>query len=353
MAELEWRLTGSARSPRLHADLADQIPSADTYVLVLIDGLGDAQLGHPNAGALDSASKGSIDAPFPTTTTVSMASIATGLLPIEHGLLGHLIWVPELEEIVNSLKWIIPGGSPVEIDTASYLPSPNLWERLTAAGIEAITVQPGQFATTPLTRCLYRGCRFESTWNHADFESAIVELSRTDKRLIFGYLPEIDFAAHLFGHNSAEYAEALRSVEAVWDAIAARLPDRVALIGTGDHGHIDYAPDDKFMIDRRTFAGLTLFGDTRALYAKGAPTAIAQAADSLPATWFPREEMMHWWGPSDDVVPTILDRMPDGVFMADPGRVLIPGHMDKRLIGYHGGLDPRELKIPLLVAEPL
>ena len=40
---------------------------------------------------------------------------------------------------------------------------------------------------------------------------------------------------------------------------------------------------------------------------------------------------------------------PDGAFVADHGRVLLPGHMDKRLVGYHGGLDPGEILIPVLV----
>jgi len=42
MAELEYRSTGSARSPRLQPELADNIPQAATYVLCLFDGLGAA-----------------------------------------------------------------------------------------------------------------------------------------------------------------------------------------------------------------------------------------------------------------------------------------------------------------------
>ena len=353
MAELEWRLTGSALSPLLQADLADQIPSADTYVLILIDGLGAAQLDHPAAGSLAGASRATFDAPFPTTTTVSLASVSTGHVPLTHGLLGHIIWIPELEAVANSLKWIAPGGAPIDIDTSSYLPSPNLWERLRAGGVEPITVQPGQFDHTPLSEALYRGCRFEPVWDTAEFANAVVELSSVSNRLIFAYLPEVDFAAHLFGQQSDEYSAAVRTVASAWDSISARLRPNVAMVGTADHGHIDYTETDKFFITRDIARAVRLFGDPRALYVKGPEDAISALGEVLPATWFSQEEIMTWWGPETTSDAAILDRMPDGVFMADPGRVLIPGHMDKRLIGYHGGLDPRELKIPLLIAEPL
>ncbi|NIR38997.1 MAG: alkaline phosphatase family protein, partial [Actinobacteria bacterium] len=62
---------------------------------VLFDGLGDGQLHHPAAAALAASRRAAIDAPFPTTTTVSLATIATGRSPAEHGLLGYQLWIPE------------------------------------------------------------------------------------------------------------------------------------------------------------------------------------------------------------------------------------------------------------------
>ena len=351
MAELEWRLTGKAPSPRLHMALAAAVPEARTYIVLLMDGLGTHQLSHPDSSSLRDAYHHTLDAPFPTTTTVSLSTVATGLAPLEHGLLGHHIWLPERSIVANSLKWIARGGSPIDIDTTTYLPGPNLWERLAATGVEPITVQPGRFANTPLSRALYRGCRFEPVWDNEELARAIVELACTGPRLIFGYLPEIDFAAHLFGQTSSEYAGALRSVAVTWDAIVNHLPPQVTLIGTADHGHIDYLHEDKFLIDPKMAKGLTLFGDPRALYAKGDRRSIERCREAMPATWFDQPDILNWWGPEASVRPEFAERMPDGVFLADQGRLLIPGHMDKRLIGYHGGLDPRELKIPLLVAE--
>ena len=85
VAELEERLTSRRVAPPLHPDLAALIPVADTYVVVLFDGLGDAQLDHPAATSLNAARVAAIDAPFPTTTTVSMATVATAALGPQGG----------------------------------------------------------------------------------------------------------------------------------------------------------------------------------------------------------------------------------------------------------------------------
>ena len=68
VAEIEHRMTGDSRSPRL-AD-PSLVPDAETYVIVLFDGLGVAQLNHPAARSFVGASVAELEAPFPTTTNV-------------------------------------------------------------------------------------------------------------------------------------------------------------------------------------------------------------------------------------------------------------------------------------------
>jgi hypothetical protein len=89
VAELERRLIGSSPSPGLHPPLAEAIPESDSYVLVLFDGLGVGQLDHPAAADLRDSLVAPIDAPFPSTTTVSLATVATALPPSQHRLHGY------------------------------------------------------------------------------------------------------------------------------------------------------------------------------------------------------------------------------------------------------------------------
>lgn len=353
MAELEQRLTGTSVSSPLSPNIGELIPQAATYLLVLIDGLGAFQLDHPAAGPLAHAHRATIDAPFPTTTTVSLATVATALPPIRHGLIGHFLLLHGHPRPVNGLRWVDTTGTAVPSYAPGVLPAPNLWERLGAAGVESITVQPAGFEGTPLTRALYRGCRFEPATTTRDWVQAALDLALVPGRLIFAYHPAVDVAAHMHGPRSPEYANALRDVANAWHRMADRLPHHVSMIGTADHGVVPIPQSGKYLLHGDHTRGLTLFGDPRSLYVRGPRSIIEDVGSNLPADWRPQSALRRLWGPEQSpdgpraTAPTLA---PDGAWLAHEGHVLLPGHMDRRLVGYHGGLDPRELKIPLLVA---
>jgi len=347
VAELEARLGGEPPTARLAPEVADAIPDADSYVLVVFDGMGAGQLAHPSAASLAEDVRGTLDAPFPTTTTVGLATIATGLPPSQHGLLGYQLFLPEHQLVANTIKWTTLWGDPLEIQTEAFLPQPNLWERLTAIGREPITVQPGNFANSPLSKALYRGCRFEPVFNQSELVSAAVELAAGPGRLILVYVPHVDFAAHMYGQESAAYREAIREAVSVWEGIRHGLPTRAVAVAAADHGHVDIPGQHQIRIEKSREAGLILYGDSRVMFVRGDGEALA---GDLPAQWVPISEMGHWWGPGPHH-PDFEQRAPDGVLVVDPDYALLHSHSDKRLIGQHGGLSEAELQVPLLVAD--
>lgn len=357
-AELERRLAGSSPTPGLHDRLAGRIPEAPTYILFMIDGLGVHQLDHPAAAGLADSLQGVLDAPFPTTTTVSLASVATALPPGRHGLIGHFVLLAGHPVPVNSLRWVDAAGRKMDGRAAGFLPGPNLWERLRAAGVEPISVQSAAYADTPLTKALYRGCRFEGAATLDHFVTAASELAEAPGRLIFAYYPEVDMAAHMHGTNSPEYAGALAAAAFLWEGIGARLPSGAVMVGFADHGVIAASERGKHRIHRRDAPGLTLYGDPRALYVRGPAEQIEQLAAGLPAAWHPRERLERLWGTPEagggrmPIGPPAPVVKPAGALLARDRCVLLPGHMDKRMVGYHGGLTPEELEIPLLITAP-
>ena len=346
MAELELRLTGSAPNRGLDPDLAATIPDAESFIFVLFDGLGDHQLSHPAAAPLLADRVGVIDAGFPTTTTVSMATVATGLTPAEHGLLGYQLWVPETGHIVNTIKWTTLWGEPLEHDLGGFLPTPNLWERLKAHGLEPVTLQPWGFDDSAMSRMLYRGCRFEPWSDEDDAADAAVQLAEVPGRFVFLYVPHLDFAAHVTGQDSADYAEAMTIIARVWERITRSLPDHVTAVGTADHGHVDIAEDQRVRIPDTAHQDRRFGGDPRAPFVYGE---VASLAAELGVEWLSRAEMQHWWGPGDRH-PAFDDRVPAGVLLPEPGSVVFHKHGDDRLIGQHGGLSDEERLIPLLVS---
>ncbi len=345
VSELEHRMTGSSPSPRLHPHLADLIPVGHSYVLFVFDGLGTLQLDHPDAASLAASHLATIDAPFPTTTTVSLATIATGRPPSQHGLLGYQLWMPEVDEVVNTIKWTTLWGEPIDYETEPFLPAPNLWERLGAAGREPITVQPGHLQGSALSKLLYRGCRFEPAYTVDEIVEATVQLAAEPGRLVFSYLPHIDFTAHVYGQASDEYAVAVKTVATAWHTATHHMPAGTTLIGTGDHGHIDF--DRQVKIAKPDHTDRTFYGDGRAMFVKGDGAALA---GSLPATWFSLDQMKDWWGP-EPRHKAFNSRSPDGVLVADDDTLLLHRHSDDRMIGNHGALTDSERLVPLLVRD--
>lgn len=344
MSEIEIRLTGSAPLEGLGAGVGDEIEDTSTIVMVLFDGLGVAQLADPRAAGLAGSMAATLEAGFPTTTSTSLATVATGLSPARHGVVAHLTWMPEHGRVVNTLKWVDLAGDPVAHEYETLLPAPNLWERVRRAGVEPITVQPGDFRATPLTRALYRGARFEGIWGVDDLIDATVQLASQPGRLVFTYVPQIDFAGHVFGFDSEEFTEALATATRIWSEIRRRLPPGASLIGTADHGLIEYPEDRKLLIRERRFDGLRFAGDPRGLHLWCGPDD-AEALREL--TGGELADPLQLLGP--DPSPSALERIGSRILLAPQGVVLLPRGFDKRLRAYHGGVDPREVEIPLLI----
>jgi hypothetical protein len=342
IAEIETRLTGSAPSPRLSEP--DSIPEAETYVLILFDGLGMAQLEHEKAATFRSASTGRLDSPFPSTTNVSLATVASGLTPAQHGQVSHLTWYPDLGKVVNTLKWVTVHGEHVSYDYAGLIPRPNLWERLRAAGLEPVTVQPRDFQTSPLTRAMYRGARFEGAWDASDLVDATVALARAPGRLVFTYVPFVDVAGHVFGQGSDEFGEAMKTAALVWDGIVAGLPPGTALVGTADHGLMEVSEKDKILVRDPRFDPLRFAGDPRGVHLWGDAGPIDELADTTGGELVDPLSLL---GPSAS--KKTLSHVGDRLLLAPDGRAILPRGFDKRLRCYHGGLMPEEVEIPLLV----
>lgn len=344
IAEIEGRFTGDPAWSGLSSDLAASIPDASTYVVVLFDGLGIAQLEHPDAAGLRAAMAGKLDAPFPTTTSVSLATVATGLPPSKHGQVAHLTWLEDVGQIVNTLKWVNLAGDPVTYDYRSLLPAPNLWERLRLGGFEPITVQPGDFNASPLTRATYRGARFESIWDHQELAEATVQLAAERKRLVFSYFPAVDVSGHVFGQTSDEFAAAIRQAVRVWETIATGLPRDAVLLGTADHGLSEFTEAQKQIVRDPRFDDLRLGGDTRGVQMWAEPELVEAFADLTSGTVCDPSDLV---GP--DLDPVARSRLGESVVLAPDDKAIIPKGFDKRLRCYHGGLSPREMEIPLLV----
>ncbi|MFV1999747.1 MAG: alkaline phosphatase family protein [Acidimicrobiia bacterium] len=347
VAEIEARATGTSPSLRLDPELSQKIPHGRSTVLVLFDGLGSHQLSHQQATHLASAHVGDIDAPFPTTTTVSLASVATGLPPVAHGLIAYQLWNPRVGHVVNTIHMTTMFGDRIDQDHGSFLPESNLWERLSHSGTEPICVQPEHFDRTPLSLALYRGASFTPYGSLDEALDRTVELARTPGAFVFLYVPHIDFAAHVSGQSSEDYGIAMANADGLWARLMTDLGDETTLIGTSDHGHIDIKEQNKVRLVQEQVRDLIVYGDARALFVRGDGATLAR---DLPADWIPIDKTTALWGPGPRH-ETFDERKPDGILFAHDARAIFHPRANDRLIGHHGGLSDEERVIPLLVRD--
>ena len=102
-------LLGPGGTERLPSWMPEPVAGADQVVLLVLDGLGWEQLkARPHlAPTLASMAGGAIHTIVPSTTATALTSIATGLAPGEHGVMGYRIEVHG--EVLNVLRWTTAG----------------------------------------------------------------------------------------------------------------------------------------------------------------------------------------------------------------------------------------------------
>ncbi len=349
VAELERRLTGHSPTRGLRSDLADLIPAARNYLLVVIDGLGAGQLSHPDAEPLRAFHRADLEAPFPTTTTVSLSTICTGLTPLRHGVIGYRQWFPDLGKVVSLLRWTDLSGRHVNYHTASVLPAPNLWERLAARQVRGQIVQPAAFFDTPLSRMLYRGAEMRGYSSPLEVDPAYLT-SAPKRTLAVVYYHLLDVAAHEGGQGSPAYRQAMTVASRLWERMAGRLPSDTVLVGTSDHGHFDIPPEGKIKLSRSDTEGLRWWGDSRSLMVRGPEERIEALARRTGSQIVSARTVRRWLGPGP-AHPDLEQRMPDALLLAPENVGIFPKGMDTRMTGHHGGLTAAEVRIPLLVSR--
>ena len=325
-------------------------------VVCLIDGLGWQSLReHPDlAPAMSGLGGAPIEAVFPTTTSVGMGSLGTGLMPGTHGLVGASFLLPELHAVLNPLHW---GGSPTPV---AVQPEPTVFEAVARAGVTMTSVSPAAYRDSGLTRAVLRGADYVGAEDLAERLAAVRTLTASaSPTYTYVYWSELDRVGHEFGVASPQWRAALQQADALVAGLAATLPAGSALVVTADHGMVDCPPDERIAIDERPhlLSGVELVaGEPRARHLYVRPG----AAEDVQATWqheagdravvLRREQLVEqgYFGEVDEV---LADRIGDVMAIAT-GTAMFASRTDRtvsRLLGQHGALTPDELLIPALV----
>ncbi|WP_051704370.1 alkaline phosphatase family protein [Glycomyces sp. NRRL B-16210] len=329
--------------------------------VLLLDGfgyhlLGQAAQASATVGAIHHGELGTltpITATVPSSTPISLASLACGMPPGVHGIIGFTVRVPDSGDLVTHIRW---DGAP---DPETWQPQPTCFERATADGVVCTVVSNGVFRDTGLTRAIYRGADWlPAVAPHEVAEGTVAALARGDRSLVYAYLNEVDTAGHFHGIGSPEWLESVAKVSEAIDGILSGLPRDAALFVTADHGMVNVT--DRLHVDERPdlLHGVeSIGGDGRMRYLYTAPGATEEVRQAWTDAVGDRAELLDrdeavdrgWFGP--EVTARSRERIGDLVVACKDTFAVVgvegePPHV-ARLIGQHGGLTAAEMAIPL------
>src|SRR4051794_3931030 len=211
--------------------LPEAAREADRVVLLVLDGFGWHALEEhrdivPNIAAMQG---GPITTVVPSTTATALTSIATGLAPAQHGVLGYRIVVSG--EVLNVLRWEFPNGHRP--------PQPFDVQRHTAfLGREVPVVTRSEFRASGFTQAHLRGAKFIGWHTTATLVEHSRRLVRSGERLVYAYYPGVDTVAHEFGLHDEFFARELQAADALVGNLRDALPPDAALLVTSDHGQV-------------------------------------------------------------------------------------------------------------------
>lgn len=361
IADFSRSLFATLKVDGLNNDLGFAENPSRRECLLLIDGLGARQLATyrdfaPNICGMSLGPE--LVTSFPSTTATSLASLGTGLLSGEHGMLGYTVRVPHSGtpgRLLNALKW------DFRVDPIVWQPRSTLFERASAVGISVFHIAAAKFASSGLTEAALRGAKYVGV---TSFTAQILETAKAlsrDKSFAYVYLNDLDVAGHQYGVGSERWVAALALVDDVVGRLLEALPIGSRLWLISDHGMVNAEERLVLGVENDLMRDVTLVGGeprARHIYVReGAAGDVNQSWQSelgLKAKVFLKDEAITAGLFGTIVSDAAYDRIGDVVAIAMDSVVLIdPSRSAKEsaIVGHHGGISEEETMVPLYMSQ--
>lgn len=294
---------------------------------------------------------------FPTTTSTSLATLTTGVMPGSHGMMGYTVRVPRSSgRVLNSLKW------DERVDPEIWQPVPTLFQRASAAGIAVTHVAAKRYEETGFTRAVFRGAQYRGANITSDLIGETVQALQKSPSFVYLYVNDLDAAGHSDGVGSDKWIAALTQIDAMVGELCEKLPAGTRLWVTADHGMINVGEKIVLGVDNQLLEKIaTVAGEPRMrhLYLDdGAdlaqvPEIIARWQEELGSkvTMHSRESAIEAGLFGSTVSLDAAERIGDVIAIPQGDVVLLdPERADKEgaMVGHHGGASDIESTVPLL-----
>ncbi|HYH48449.1 MAG TPA: alkaline phosphatase family protein [Acidimicrobiia bacterium] len=340
-------LLGARPAPWLPACVA----GATSVVLLVLDGFGwrAIEAARAQLPVLGSLEGGPITTVVPSTTAAALTSIASGLPPARHGLMGYRMLVGG--QVLDTLRWKVSEGRPPEPASVTLVDKPF-------CGRSVPTVVRAEFKRTGFTESHMRGARFVGWRTTATLVTHVGRLVEAGEPFVYAYYDGVDKVAHEYGITDGFFPAEMCSTDHLIGDLLDVLPSDAVVVITADHGQVQF---DRWVTMESVSRHVRAYaGDARLryLYARGgAERDVLKAAEDAfgDVAWvFGRDQLVDegWLGP-EPPPGDVLTRIGD-VTLAAKGTVAFadPTHPhETRLRAGHGSLSPEEMLVPLLAGR--
>jgi predicted AlkP superfamily pyrophosphatase or phosphodiesterase len=321
-------------------------------VLLTIDGLGWRQLVEraDQVPTLCTTLRGGpISTVAPSTTSTALTSIATGMAPGEHGVIGYRMSVDG--QVLNVLRWATPDG-----DARQAMPPGDFQLYEPFGGERPPVVTRAEFASSGFTDAHLDGARFVGYRTLGTLVTEVDRLVRSGEPFVYAYYEGVDKVAHEYGLGPHYDAE-LRWVDHLVADLLSTLPRGTCLAVTADHGQVEVG-ENLVELDPGIRDHLSMqSGEGRFRWLHARPGRTRQLFDAAQAHadtgWIvTRDQVIDegWFGPR--VSDAVRARLGDVALVArDPVAYLDP--LDSgpyKLVGRHGSLTDAEMLVPFIAA---
>jgi len=340
----------------------EQLPPITSLVVVVVDGLGHANLkaasGH--ARALSKLPTRRIETVIPSTTGAALTSLTTGRLPGAHGLIGYRIRHPRLGLVTTLKDW-----AGIDTPREWQLAEP-LFPLAARLGARPVAIGRPAHAKGGLTEAILSGAEYYGGQTIADrFALASRLLRGSDPIFAYLYVDELDKVAHSAGWQSAPWTSRLEQLDAALDDLLRTLPSGVGVIVTADHGVVDVPSEQRLLLEDvlPSLDSIAEFGGEprfRSLFLAPDADATAVAAEAAAAlgklAWVGTRREAIELGYFGAMASGVEDRLGE-VIIAARGRVAFmsrresPATLD--MVGQHGSITDEERGVPLALGGAL
>jgi hypothetical protein len=360
-------------------------------LLLVVDGLGrwqlDAAIAAGDAPALatlaerarrgaDDVSLASVTTVFPSSTIPALVSLSTGLAPAAHGLAGWTVYLEEFGEAAELARWGPASGSGSyqdallgRRDPVAFFGLGTLYQRLASAGIASTVVCPAPFRGSGLSAMTFQGADFVGYHATSSLfvvaERLLAARKADERRYVYAYWNTLDTVGHHCGPLGAEHREEIASLDFTlgrWLGRSRRRGDLLVLI-TADHGHVPSNPARIVRLDHERGLLDELrappTGERRMVYLHARPGRVAAARaycaerlGSVAECLEPAEALGRGLFGPGPVSDATRRRVGDLLLLAREDYQLaypfVPRREPTAFAGNHGGLDEREMLVPLV-----